>query len=60
LPATFGAEAARLDAMRQEQRNFLFTLVPSKGISKGAEKIFPELGNAKEQAASQAAANPDF
>ena len=38
------------------------SLVPCKGISKGAEKIFPELegGNAKEQGASQAAENPHF
>src|SRR2546429_1541786 len=51
LPATLLAEAAQLDAMPQEQRNFLFSLVPCKGISKGAQKIFPELegGNAKEQ-----------
>jgi len=48
--------------MRQEQRNFLFTAVPDKGTSQGAEKIFPDLegSNAKEQGASKAAENPDF
>jgi hypothetical protein len=51
-----------LDAMRQERRHFLFALAPSKGISKGAEKILPELpgDNAKEQGASPAPGNPDF